>query len=439
MTTDPSHHGHLRPYQTEGVRFLARSDTALLADEMGLGKTVQTAVALMFDKAALQRVLLIAPASLCLNWQRELEKWAPDLAVRRVIGDAEDRAATYHLPIRVLIASYEQIRSDVYRFNADISFDLTILDEAQRIKNTSSDTSLACRLIPRKRAWALSGTPLENRPADIISIFRFLKPGLLRQGMSRMEIHERIADHFLRRTKKSVLSELPPIIVQDIPLELGRSQRYTYDDTWGSRLDAVRDQNGNVSSANMLAVITRLKQICNFDPETGDSAKFDALRLVLEAVSESNEKVLIFSQYVETLESISKRIDLPHNLFHGGLSQDRRDAVISEFRERPGPQALLMSLKAGGVGLNLQEASTVVLFDRWWNPATENQAIQRAHRFGRTSPLQVIRFLVVDSIEERIDEIFDEKEELFEEYVERATSAQIPTPLERDLKRILQV
>ena len=431
--------GQLRPYQWEGVHFLATRNAALLADEMGLGKTIQTAVALAANKASLRRVLVIAPASLCLNWQRELEKWAPGLVVRRVIGDAEDRAATYRLQIRVLIASYEQIRSDVHGFDTDVSFDLIILDEAQRIKNPSSDISLACRLIPRERAWALSGTPLENRPADIISIFRFLKLGLLRHGMSRREIHERIADHFLRRTKAGVLPDLPPIIVQDLPLELGKGQRQVYNKVWASRFDEVRDKNGRASSANMLAILTRLKQTCNFDPETGESTKLDALQVLLDTISRESEKVLVFLQYVETLEWIGERIDMRHDIFHGALSQEQRDHIIAEFRQQPGPRALLVSLKAGGVGLNLQEASTVVLFDRWWNPATENQAIQRAHRFGKQTPLHVVRFLIIDSIEEKIEEILNKKQEIFDEYVEGARNAVIEGSLGDNLKRILQI
>ena len=432
-------HSQLRPYQIEGVRFLANRDTALLADEMGLGKTVQTAVALSLNKSLFQRTLLVVPASLSLNWQRELKRWAPELVVRGVIGDAEDRAATYRLPIQVLVASYEQIRSDVHMFDTDLFFDLVILDEAQRIKNAASDTSLACRLIPRKRAWALSGTPLENRPTDIISIFRFLKSDLLHQGMSRPEIHERITDHFLRRTKQRVLSDIPPIIVQDIPLELSKSQRYVYNEVWASRFNEVRGKDGRISSANMLATLTRLKQICNFDPATGESAKLDALQVLLDSVTQENEKILIFSQYVETLKWISERINLRHDIFDGSLSPSQRDSIIANFRQQPEPRALLMSFKAGSVGLNLQEASTVVLFDRWWNPATENQAIHRAHRFGKRRPLQVIRFLVVDSIEERTDEILDEKQTLFNEYIERANSAFIEGSPAHDLKRILQI
>ena len=439
MTIETCLPGQLRPYQMEGVRFLAAGDAALLADEMGLGKTVQTAVALTLTKEKLRRILLITPASLCLNWQRELQRWARELVVRRVIGDSEDRVATYRLPIRVLIASYEQIRSEIHSLEAGLLFDLVILDEAQRIKNASSDTSLACRLIPRKRAWALSGTPLENHPADLISIFRFLKPGLLRQGMSKTEIHERIKSHFLRRTKQAVLSELPPIIVQDLPLELGKGQRRAYNEVWASRFEKVRGEDGRPSSANMLAILTKLKQLCNFDPETGESTKLDALKVLLDSIDQEKKKVLVFSQYVQTLQWISDRLELRHDIFHGSISQHQRDGVIADFRQLPGPRMLLVSLKAGGVGLNLQEASTVVLFDRWWNPATEEQAVQRAHRFGRRSPLQVIRFSIVGSVEERIEAILNEKQQLFDEYVEGASSVSNDLPVEEDLRRVLRV
>jgi len=400
---------------------------------------VQAAVALSLCETQIRRILLVVPASLCLNWQRELEKWAPALVVRRVFGDAEDRIATYRLPIRVIIASYEQIRSDVYNFQSDIAFDLVILDEAQRIKNAASGTSLACRLISRKRSWALSGTPLENHPDDMASIFRFLRPGLVRTGMSKDELHQSTSGFFLRRTKREVLSDLPAINVQDIPLELADEQRKAYDQVWMSRLAAARCGDGSSATAQMLAVITRLKQICNFDPQSGQSVKLDALRVVLESIAGSNDKILIFSQYVETLEWIRSRIDIPSEIFHGGLSQDRREAVISRFREQDGAGALLVSIKAGGVGLNLQEASIVVLFDRWWNPATEEQAIQRAHRFGRTKPLQVIRLVIENTIEERIAEILAEKRELFEQYVEGAINADVSDPGESELKRLLGI
>ena len=425
----------LRSYQMEGVEFLLAADGALLADEMGLGKTVQALAAIKAAKRTFRRVLLITPTSLCLNWLREFELWAPDLVVRRVVGNAENRAATYKLPIHVLIASYEQIRVDIQRFQSHARFDLVVLDEAQRIKNVSSTTSLACRLIQRKQSWALSGTPLENEPDDLISIFRFLKPQLLRPGMSLQEMHSAMALNFLRRTKADVLADLPPIITRDIRLELGVSQRAAYKAVWDSRHEVFQQNGDQPGMANMLAVLTRLKQVCNFDVASQESVKLDVVRSFLDKVGAASEKVLIFSQYVETLEWLSKQIDVLHEVFHGGLQANERERMLSTFKEQTGPRALLISLRAGGVGLNLQEASTVILFDRWWNPAIENQAIQRAHRFGRRSPLQVIRFIVEDTVEQRVAEILEEKQLLFKEYIESAP----PYPTKNQLKRILEM
>ena len=429
----------LRPYQIDGVRFLLSQDAALLADEMGLGKTVQTAVALRVGKKRYRKILLIAPTPLCLNWQRELEKWAPELSVRRLTGDSANRAATYRLPIRVLIASYDQIRLDSRRFTSDVHFDLVILDEAQRIKNSDSETSLSCRILRRDGAWGLSGTPLENEPNDLIAIFRFLEPNLLRTGMSRSEIHKAMAGRFLRRTKADVLQDLPPILIRDIPLELGIRQRQAYDRVWHSRESDVWTGSGPVG-ANMLAVLTRIKQLCNYDPASGESVKLDIVSSLLTKIQETEDKFIIFSQYVETLRWLSKHIDIPHHIYHGGLPADVREQVLADFKNHLGPRGLLLSLRAGGVGLNLQEASTVILFDRWWNPAVEYQAIHRAHRFGRKEPLQVIRFVVEDSVEERIAEILQEKEGLFVDYIESAPSSSCKEGLSvGQLRRVLNV
>ncbi len=429
----------LRPYQQDGASFLFHRRSALLADEMGLGKTVQAAVALGALKRSCRKVLIVTPASLCLNWLRELETWAHSLAVRRVLGDVQDRQMTYRLPIQVLVTSYEQLRADIDFITSSAEFDLIILDEIQRIKNIDSATSLACRRIRRKRSWGLSGTPLENSVNDLLAIFRFLAPRLLHPGMSRDEIHKTMRDHYLRRTKSQVLSELPPILVRDIRLELLPTQRHTYESVWSGRFSRLEEPRGFVRTASMLALLTHLKQICNFDPTTGDSAKWDALQGILEAIKYDGGKVIVFSQYVETLNWLSERFTFANEVFHGGLSTDQREQMIDRFRFRPGPRAILVSLKAGGVGLNLQEASTVILFDRWWNPAIEQQAVQRAHRFGKQTPLEVIRFIVEDTVEERIAEILEYKASLFKEYIEDAPTVAADGLSNQDLQSILSV
>jgi SNF2 family DNA or RNA helicase len=431
----------LRQYQWDGVKFLLSAEAALLADEMGLGKTVQTSIALRLAmrKPDCNRALIVAPASLRVNWERELRHWAPELAVRRVIGNARDRAATYQLPIPVLITSYEQARSDMAVMDSSIHFDIVVLDEAQRIKNAGSGSALACKLLPRTVSWALTGTPVENSTDDLVSIYSFVKPQLLQAGLPRHMIHDRIKPYFLRRRKQEVLSELPPIIIQDIPLELEDAQLQAYDREWEAREQLVSANGLPASEAHMLAVLTRLKQICNFDRESGESAKLDALQLILENAEGPDDKIIIFSQYVETLRWLGDRLLLRHGMFHGGLSENERQRVLAEFESEPGPRVLLISLRAGGVGLNLNAASMVIMFDRWWNPAVENQAIQRAHRFGREQTLQVVRFQVENTIEDRIAELLLQKEDLFRSYVDEAESWQPSRLTREELRRILQL
>jgi SNF2 family DNA or RNA helicase len=432
----------IRPYQAEGISFLLHSDAALLADEMGLGKTVQTitALRLLLRMEGFDRALIIAPASLRLNWHRELDRWAPELSVRLLDGVQGDRLPLYNLPVSVLIASYEQIRADAVRLTSSTSFDLLVLDEAQRIKDSGSASSLACRILRRKCAWALSGTPLENRVEDLLSLFKFLAPALIPAAASKDEIHQAIKPHFLRRRKSEVLKDLPPIIYQDLDLELQGSQLKSYLDLWNSRESVARGDGIPVSPVNLLALITRLKLICNFDPNTGNSVKLDALQLMVESLEEADDKIIIFSQYVATLKTIAKAFpNVPHDLYHGAMSETERDDALSHFERSPGPRLLLISLKAGGVGLNLQSASVVVLFDRWWNPAVEEQAVQRAHRFGRTRPLHVVRFLVRDSIEDRIQEILSDKRELFDQYVNGASELDDGILTRDDLCRLLQL
>ncbi len=430
----------LRSYQWQGVRFLASRCSALLADEMGLGKTVQVAVALsmLLGRGEASRALIIVPASLRLNWQRELGRWATRLSVRVARGGRQDRMATYRLPVNIVVASYEQVRMDSVEIARTVDFDVVVLDEAQRIKNLESDTALACRVIRRHCSWALTGTPIENSVTDLSSLFRFIRPGLLRHGMSRPEIHSAMQDFFLRRRKTEVLSELPPIVVQDIPLDLEGRQREAYEAMWARR-DSLHGPD--VAATALLGLITKLKQICNFDQSSNQSAKLDALRVILESVTGPDDKVIVFSQFVSTLRWAAREMGrgLPMEILHGGLDQEARESVIARFNGEPGPRLLLVSLRAGGVGLNLQAASSVVLFDRWWNPAVEDQAIHRAHRFGRDRHLHVYRFLVVDSVEERIAEILDEKRAVFDEYVEGATSAPTSTFTRDELVRILRL
>ncbi|MXZ13393.1 MAG: DEAD/DEAH box helicase [Candidatus Dadabacteria bacterium] len=430
----------LHNYQWEGVAFLYRSQSGLLADEMGLGKTVQTVVALallMYTQKDVNRAIIVAPASLTTNWIDEFEKWTPSLTVRRVEGNAQNREAFYLLPIPVLVASYEQIRLDGLDRIPSNAFDIVILDEAQRVKNRTSTTSLACRLLPRKRAWALSATPLENNEADIESILGFLDPSV-GQSIPRSVLNERLRLMMLRRKKSDVREELPPVILQDLRINLSLQQRNEYEDLWFRRTEAISHHTppGNIVSV-LLGLITRLKVICNFDKSTNTSSKWDALQDIFDQAGDS-ARILVFSQFVETLHWISERMQLPHSLLTGSMPLDERQKSINAFKSNSPPRVLLVSLRAGGVGLNLGEATHVVLFDRWWNPAVEVQAIFRAHRFERKEPLHVVRLLVVDTIEERIAEILDQKEQLFDDVIE-SVKTESQSFSRQEMMRILQL
>ncbi len=430
----------LHDYQWEGVAFLYRSPSALLADEMGLGKTVQTAVALALllnGQSEVSRALIVAPASLTTNWMAELETWAPSLTVRRIQGTARDREAFYLLPIPVLVSSYEQIRHDGLYSIPSSTFDLVVLDEAQRIKNRDSATALACRLLPRKRAWALSATPLENDEEDVASILRFLDPSV-GQSIPKARLSLKLESMMLRRRKSDVRAELPPVILQDVKLDLSAPQRERYDELWVNRAATVSAHaDDKDDSAALLGLITRLKVICNFDAAANASSKLDALKAVSESTGKS-ARILVFSQFVETLRWTSGRIDFPHDLLTGSMSFTERQAAMGRFKNGPAPRLLLVSLRAGGVGLNLGEATHIVMFDRWWNPAVEIQAIYRAHRFERNEPLHVVRFLVTDSIEEHIAAILERKGYLFDKIIESAeTTAHRFT--KKELMRILEL
>ena len=297
--------GNLHDYQWEGVAFLYRSRAGLLADEMGLGKTVQAAVALallLSAKNGIDRALVVSPASLIANWMSELATWAPTLTVRRLQGDQRDREAHYLLPIPVLVGSYEQIRQDGIDRIPSKTFDIVILDEAQRIKNRYSTTSLACQLLPRKRSWALSATPLENNARDVESILGFLDPAI-RSDLSARHLSTTLETMMLRRRKREVRGELPPVIVQDLQVELSPAQRARYDGLWAIRHEAVMASTRDAGIV-LLGLITRLKIVCNLDADTDTSSKLDALRDICDGAGRG-ARILVFSQFVETLKWVS--------------------------------------------------------------------------------------------------------------------------------------
>jgi SNF2 family DNA or RNA helicase len=417
----------MRPFahQMEGIAFLYPRHAAVLADEMGLGKTMQAimAVRLLVRSGTLRSVLLVCPKPLVSNWQRELEFWAPEIPVMAVEGDQAKRLWQWQLPgVPIKIANYELLHRDREVFEArdasgkpPVRFDLVVLDESQRIKNRASATSQAARAIPRSRNWALTGTPMENSPEDLVGIFEFLAPGVLHAEMRPRRMRRVVRDYVLRRTKEQVLKDLPPKLFRDAELELTPQQYESYRLAEKQGVLRLAEMGEAVSIQHVFELVLRLKQIANFDPATGASSKLERLEANLEEIAQSGRKAIVFSQWVETLTRLARALKRFGPVeYHGRIPPRRRDAVIRQFREAPDRHVLLISYGAGGVGLNLQFADYVFLFDRWWNPAVEDQAINRAHRIGVAGPVTVTRFLVLGTIEERIDHILQEKRDLFD-------------------------
>ena len=413
------------PFQFDGMAFLLPRHGAVLADEMGLGKSMQaiSSLRLLIRSGQAKRVLVVCPKGLVSNWARELADWAPELVVAVIEGEQARRRWQWSLTdVPVKLANYEAVvRDRELVAELGLEFDLVVLDEAQRIKNRFSQTSHAIRDLKRSRSWALTGTPVENSAEDLVSLFEFVAPGHLNDRMSPRALGAAAADHVLRRTKDKVLTDMPPRLNRDERIELSPEQRETYrraEEEGVLRLSALGNE---ATIQNVFELVLRLKQICNFDTATGESAKLDCLEAELEEIHASGRKSLVFSQWVQTLGRLKDRLERFGALeYHGGMSTAARDEAIRKFKHDKKHGVLLLSYGAGAVGLNLQFSQYVFLFDRWWNPAIEDQAINRAHRIGAVGAVTVTRYLSVDTIEERIDEVLRTKRDLSDTILSQA-------------------
>lgn len=407
-------------FQYNGIAFLFPRHSAILADEMGLGKTMQsiTAVRMLLRSGHARRILLICPKPLVTNWQREFKLWAPEVPVSVVQGSPEKRRWHWtqdDTPVK--IANYElMVRDDAWIRSIDTPYDLVFLDEAQRIKNKGSSTSKVIREIPRRRSWALTGTPIENSIDDLVGIFEFVSPGVIHNAMPARQLRGEVQDFILRRTKDLVMKDMPPKLIRDTELELTAEQYESYQRAEEAGVLKLSGMGAEITIKHVFELVLRLKQICNFDPASGQSAKMELLRSDMEEVAASGQKAIVFSQWVDTLDQIADQLGEYNPLaYHGRIPSRQRDGILAEFRESPNRHVLLMSYGAGSVGLNLQFCRYVYLFDRWWNPAVEDQAINRAHRIGAAGSVTVTRMISYGTIEQRIHEILESKRELFNE------------------------
>jgi SNF2 family DNA or RNA helicase len=388
---------------------------------MGLGKTVQCLAALriLFDEGRIRQVLVVVPSGLVTQWRRELERWAPSISVIRIEGPPHERRWKWKADRQVYLASYETIRNDATAL--DRTWDLVVLDEAQRIKNRSSLVAQVCKRLRRRRAWALTGTPLENTVNELASVLEFVRQN---EGGSRLpplmpgfRLQSRQLEVQLRRRKVDVLTELPPKTVERVLLDLTAGQRAAYDALERSGRRHLETLGAKATVLNVLELITRLKAICNFCPDSGTSSKLVDLRERLACLRDAGHRALLFSQWRNEAHGVmrlaAELAPFRPLVYTGTQTLSERTAVVDRFVRDKSWGLLALSLRAGGQGLNLQCASYVFHFDRWWNPAVENQATDRSHRMGQQHPVTVIAYTCADTIEERIEQILDRKRQLF--------------------------
>ena len=430
----------LRDYQEKGVRWLQMLHHygfgGILADDMGLGKTLQTIAFLTSQVTEDSRVLILAPSGLIYNWADEFRKFAPQLDLAVVHGLKANREAILSENHQIYVTSYATFRQDSELYQ-EMAFDFLFLDEAQVMKNAQTKITQSLRQFVVPAVFALSGTPIENHLGELWSIFQIVLPGLLPNKKEFMKLPaDRVAQFIkpfvMRRKKEEVLTELPDLIEVVYKNELEDQQKAIYLaqlQQMRDRLAQVTDQEFQRSRVEILSGLMRLRQICDtpalfMDDYQGASGKLDSLRDLLLQVADGGHRVLIFSQFKGMLEKIEKELpDLGLTSFKitGSTPAQDRQEMTKAFNQGE-RDAFLISLKAGGVGLNLTGADTVILVDLWWNPAVEAQAIGRAHRMGQEQMVEVYRLITKGTIEEKIQDLQEQKKHLVSQVLDGTES-----------------
>ena len=431
---------NLRDYQKKGIQWLQMLHHygfgGILADDMGLGKTLQAIAFLSSQLQENSRVLILAPSGLIYNWADEFQKFAPNLDVVVVHGLKPYRETILAEKHQIYVTSYATFRQDSEIYQ-DLSFDFLFLDEAQVMKNAQTKIAKTLRKFVVPSVFALSGTPIENNIGELWSIFQIVLPGLLPAKKDFMKLPaERVAQFIkpfvMRRKKEEVLTELPDLIEVVYKNELEDQQKAIYLaqlQQMQERLEQVTDVEFQRNRVEILTGLMRLRQICDtpalfMEDYKGDSGKLDSLRDLLSQIAEGNHRVLIFSQFRGMLDRIEEelpQLGLTSFKITGSTPSQDRQEMTKTFNQGE-RDVFLISLKAGGVGLNLTGADTVILVDLWWNPAVESQAIGRAHRMGQEQAVEVYRLVTRGTIEEKIQELQEQKRNLVSEVLDGTES-----------------
>ena len=455
--------GDLRPYQIDGVKWLSvlykYSLGGILADDMGLGKTIET-IAFINTIKQEKPILIVSPKSLVFNWVSEFNKFAKDIPVSAIIGTVEERKKIIKKikndKFGVFFISYDSLRNE-YENLADITFDMCILDEAQFIKNMHAKKTGAVKHINALHTIALTGTPIENNIYDLWSIFDFLMPHYLldyedfKDSYEHNEdyyeiVRDKVAPFILRRRKEDVLKDLPEKYEVIITTEMSQEQRKLYDAFRLKAKEELKSKDGGSKIMEVLSIITRLRQIC-VDPSTfvdnfvGESGKITALKGIIKDKLEEGHRFLIFSQFVSALNIVKDEIEkmgIKYFMITGDTSAKDRLKICNDFNTDEEYKIVLISLKAGGTGLNLVGADVVIHLDPWWNYSAESQASDRAHRIGQTRTVEVIKLIAENSIEEKVVNLQNEKKELVDKVISDNDSS-IKSLSIKDLKSILSM
>lgn len=454
----------LRPYQITGFKWLKMLSKygfgGILADDMGLGKTIQVITFILSEieeNKTNDPFLIVAPASLSYNWQHELKKFAPSIENIVVVGSAEERKELIAnaKANQVLITSYPSFRQDVEQYKKQ-TFGTLVLDESQMVKNYHTKTAQALRELTTKKRFALSGTPIENKIEELWGIFQLIMPGFF-PGIKQFktlpypQIAKMIQPFVLRRIKKDVLKDLPDKIETDLYSTLTKEQKTVYLAYLQRIQDSVSGMSQDEFKRNrieILAGLTRLRQICCdprlfIDNYEGQSGKLEQLKEMLQTAKENGQRVLLFSQFTSMLSIIEKELaeaEFETFYLNGQTKPKERLEMVNRFNEGE-KEVFLISLKAGGTGLNLTGADTVILYDLWWNPAVEEQATGRAHRLGQKKVVQVWRLIAEGTIEEKINLLQQEKKALFDQVItaDGSPDQQLNQLTESDIREILSI
>ena len=416
----------LYPFQCEGVEWLLSSKSRLLADDMGLGKTVQTIFGVRhgFSEHLFKNVLVLCPKSLVLNWLAEFRKWAPELVVLALSPPAKTADQVWDKALdnsHVVIASYEQIR-DAKSSAEGRAFDLVIADEAHRLRNATSQVVQGFRFLNRERFWALTGTPIERDLKDLATLMSLLDDKRFSIADSRTAsaaLREKAKPYILRRTKASVLQDLPELVSSVEPLELLDAQLRTY-----RTVQSGVGCNGQ-QLKNALHKLGELRRICDYDPISKSSVKLERIHEELLEVKAVGEKAIVFSFVLEPLEVLREitQTSIGAVMIHGQMDGDERSQVINKFRTDPAITALYASSKVASEGLTLVEANHVFFINRWWNPSSNAQARDRVNRIGQKRCVFIHEYLCIGTVEESIQRLLKAKGDIYDNVIGRLEDA----------------